>query len=57
MSGSEAMFADLCYFSVRSVQVKNVEISGFWINFSTFFDDTSKCLNLWCWPSHYFNSN
>jgi hypothetical protein len=22
VSGSEAMFADLCYFSVRSVQVK-----------------------------------
>jgi len=25
-SGSEAMFADLCYFSVRSVQVKKQEI-------------------------------
>lgn len=23
-SGSEAMFADLCYFSVRSVQVKQL---------------------------------
>ena len=26
VSGSEAMFADLCYFSVRSVQVKKQEI-------------------------------
>lgn len=25
VSGSEAMFADLCYFSVRSVQVKKHE--------------------------------
>jgi hypothetical protein len=26
VSGSEAMFADLCYFPVRSVQVKKEEI-------------------------------
>lgn len=33
VSGSEAMFADLCYFSVRSVQVKMLQNGIIWIRY------------------------
>lgn len=40
VSGSEAMFADLCYFSVQSIQVMDIEnlvieSSGFHASFNT----------------------
>ena len=44
VSGSEAMFADLCYFSVRSVQVMELEnlvteSSGFHTSFYKLYND------------------
>jgi K+ transporter len=51
VSGSEAMFADLCYFSVRSVQVMNhayvlsIMASG-WNSFTSFVTSTYILMKL-----------
>lgn len=48
VSGSEAMFADLCYFSVRSVQVKNEKLKPFLWYIE---------LESWCLLADYYSFN